>query len=351
MPEPLAISTEEALSAVRARDAGYDGQFFFAVVTTGIFCRPSCSSRQPRPENIRFFQSQTEAKSAGFRACKRCKPEAVVSKHQQIIEVARYIEAHADQSLSLNKLAAQFDLSPTYLQKTFKSAIGLSPKAFQNGIRQQRFKSLLKNGRTITDAVFEAGYGSLSRVYEGVDEKLGMSPTAYRDGAHNEAISFVCRETVLGMLMLAATNKGVCFAMFAEEEAPLQSMLEAEFPNAIFSKAGPSAQLDSWFDAINKHLLGTGPHPLIPTDVRGTAFQIKVWEFLQSVKPGETVSYSDVANGIGQPTATRSAASACGKNRIALLIPCHRVLRSDGSLGGFRWGIERKQQLLNIEQS
>ena len=344
------ISPEEAMNAVRSRNASYDGRFFFAVVTTGIYCRPSCSARQPKSENVRLFDSTGDAEAAGYRACKRCKPDVLSSKYQRVIEVARYIEQHADENLSLAMLAAEFDLSPTVLQKSFKAAIGISPKAFQQGVRQERFKSLLKRGQSVTDAVFEAGYGSVSRVYERSGEQLGMSPKTYREGATQETISYYCSATSVGELMIGATDKGVCFSMFGSDEALLKQALQQEFPKAELVAAKTNSQLELWYQAIDKHLKGSGPLPDIPLDVRGTAFQIKVWTFLKSIAVGDTVSYTDVACGIDQPSAARSAATACGKNRIALLIPCHRVLRGDGSMGGFRWGIERKRRLLAIEK-
>jgi len=347
----LRLSDQEATEAVMNRDSAYDGRFYFGVVTTGIYCLPSCSSRQPRPENLRFFVSGDVAEQAGFRACKRCKPDTHSTQHANLIEVARYIESHVDERLSLNDLASQFSMSPTYLQKSFKAAIGLSPKTFQDGIRREQFKSLLKKGQSVTDAVFEAGYGSVSRVYENTESKLGMSPASYRAGAKGELIHYIAGQTALGVLMLAATNKGVCFAMFGEVESELLAKLESEFPKATLTLAENNKQVRAWFVAINKHLSSKAPRPSIPLDIRGTAFQLKVWQFLQSIDDGTTVSYTELAKGIGQPTATRSAATACGKNRIAVLVPCHRVLRGDGSLGGFRWGLERKQQLLDIETS
>lgn len=352
-PKYSELSDEEAINAVLQRDASYDGKFYFAVVTTGVYCRPSCTSRQPRVENLRFFDSGDLAEQAGYRACKRCKPDSVLSRHQDIVEVARYIEAHSDERLTLNTLATRFDLSETYLQKSFKAAIGLSPKAFHNGIRQQRFKSLLKSGQSVTDAVFEAGYGSVSRVYESSDSKLGMTPAAYQAGAMQEHISYVCRETALGFLMLAATDKAVCFAMFDNNKKTLLKALQREFPKANLEPAGTSnsSQIQKWYSAINRYLQSGGPEPSIPLDLRGTAFQIKVWRFLQTTAAGNTLSYGELAEMLGQPTATRAVATACGKNRIALLIPCHRILRADGSMGGYRWGLDRKQDLLEREQT
>lgn len=345
----LPISDSEALEAVRNRDACYDGKLIFAVITTGIFCRPSCKSRQANPENIRFYQTASQAQQAGFRACKRCSPERSDAESSKLVAVARYIESHADETLTLAKLAAKFELSATHLQKSFKSTIGLSPKAFQDGIRQQRFKSLLKKGESVTDAVFAAGYGSSSRVYEQSAGRLGMTPGAYKSGAAGEHISYTCGLTEFGYLMLAATDKGVCFAMFGETENELRQKLEDEFPNAVTECSVGNNQIKQWYAEINRFLAAGLPMPSIPLDIRGTAFQMRVWAFLQSINEGEVVSYRDVAVGIGQPSAVRAAASACAKNRIALLVPCHRVLRGDGGMGGYRWGVDTKRELLAIE--
>ena len=345
----LAISDSEALAAVRNRDAQYDGKLIFAVITTGIFCRPSCKSRHANPENIRFYASASQARQAGFRACKRCSPEQSDAENGKLVSVARYIETHADENLTLAMLATRFNLSPTHLQKSFKAAIGLSPKAFQNGIRQHQFKALLKKGESVTDAVFAVGYGSSSRVYEQATGKLGMTPGAYKTGAAGEQISYTSGETTLGKLMLAATDKGVCFAMFGDTEDDLKRNLKKEFPKATIERSVGDDQINQWYVEINRYLSAESLMPGIPLDIRGTAFQLRVWAFLQSVNEGDVISYRDVAIGIGQPTAVRAAATACAKNRIALLIPCHRVLRGDGGMGGYRWGVETKRTLLSLE--
>lgn len=343
------ISDAEALRAVRSRDAAYDGKLFFAVVTTGIFCRPSCVARQALEANLRFFPTIQNAVAAGFRACKRCKPENL-SGINPMIDVARHIEAHADEKITLTMLADKFALSPTHLQKAFSATFGLSPKVFQDGIRQQRFKALLRAGESVTDAVFAAGYGSSSRVYEQTAKSLGMTPGAYKKGATGEQIYYTSGDTQFGTLMLAATEKGVCFAMFGDAENQLNQLLLNEFPCAVLSRSVGSAQIDKWYDEIEDYLSAKKLMPTIPLDLRGTAFQMRVWQFLQSINSGDAVSYRDVANGIDQPTAIRAAATACAKNRVALLVPCHRVLRGDGGVGGYRWGVEKKRKLLALEK-
>lgn len=349
MDKSFPISDVEALQAVRRRDAGYDGKLFFAVMTTGVYCRPSCSARQALQENLRFFHSIEGCEAAGFRACKRCKPESL-NGGNLMIDVARYIEMHVDEKITLSVLSDKFNLSPTHLQKAFSATFGLSPKVFQDGIRHQRFKSLLRAGESVTEAVFAAGYGSSSRVYEKTAESLGMTPGAYKKGASGEQISYACGETRFGMLMLAATTKGVCFAMLGDNESALKQLMLAEFPSANLSSSPGSEQIDTWFIEIDKYLSMDKSMPFIPLDLRGTAFQLRVWQFLQTIASGEVVSYRDVANGIGQPKAIRAAATACAKNRVALLVPCHRVLRGDGGIGGYRWGVETKQQLLALEK-
>lgn len=348
MDNTTPLSDAEALQAVRDRNAAYDGKLFFAVLTTGIYCRPSCSSRQANAENIRFFDSSSSAQAAGFRSCKRCKPETAPDAGA-MIDVARYIEAHADEKLSLAVLSDRFELSPTHLQKAFTATFGLSPKVFQDGVRQDKFKSLLRAGESVTDAVYAAGYGSSSRVYGKAGDRLGMTPGEYKAGAKGEVIHYTCGKTNVGMLMLAATNKGVCFAMFDENKSQLLAMLKHEFPHAKFEQARQSQQLQEWFAAIGACLSTDQIMPAIPLDLRGTTFQMRVWQFLQTIAAGSVVTYRDVAVGIDQPTAYRAAATACAKNRVALLVPCHRVLRGDGGMGGYRWGVDKKRQLLEWE--
>jgi len=275
------------------------------------------------------------------------------SAEKKVVQLARYIEAHADESLPLSRLANESGLSAAYLQNIFKACVGVSPKQFQDAIRQQRFKGYLKQGQSVTDAIFESGYGSVSRIYDKAVRGLGMTPSQYKLGAANECIYYTSGKTAVGFLMIAATDVGVCFAMFGKNQRELIENLRQEFPHATLqsSMANQSEPLQNWFDAINVHLSEGSPKPDIPLDIRGTAFQIKVWTFLKRIPDGHTVSYKDVAQGIGKPSAIRAAASACAKNKIALLIPCHRVLRGDGAMGGFRWGVERKQTLLQLESN
>lgn len=347
------LSLDQMCKAVADRDSKYDGVFVYGVITTGIYCRPTCPSRTARPENLRFFADARAAEISGMRACKRCAPNDPFKDIERFIELARYIEANAHERLSLKVLANRCNLSPAYLQRKFLSVFGVSPKAYQHSIRLTSVKGALKEGDEITGAIFSAGYGSTSRFYTQAVKHIGMTPSAYRAGGAGEVISYACRHTSLGWLMMAATKKGVCFVMFGESAKSLNTQLQAEFPKAELSMSPTSQdqELDVWIDALDLHLSQNGPRPEVPLDLRGTAFQINTWKYLLSIADGDVVSYSDVAEGIGKPKAVRAVASACGKNRIAVLIPCHRVLRADGSLGGYRWSLERKQLLLDAERA
>lgn len=346
------LDPTEMANAVAARDSAYDGRFVYAVTTTRIFCRPSCASRRPRASNIRFFADAASAAASGFRACKRCAPELPKSGIARLEKIARFVEEHAGDALPLGLLAKKAGLSPAHFQKSFKAAFGVSPKAYQDGVRSGKLKSLLKNGDKVTSAIVEAGYSSTSRVYGEASRNIGMTPSRYRAGGKGEAISYACRTTCFGPLMMAATDRGVCFAMFGTSEPALLKLLEGEFPNAELSKsaANKDRRLDAWIDALDLHLSKRGPHPDLPLDLLGTAFQIIVWKFLLSIPEGDVIGYSALATGIGKPKAVRAAASACAANRIAVLVPCHRVLRGDGGIGGYRWGVPVKEALLRSER-
>jgi len=270
----------------------------------------------------------------------------------RFIALARYIAEHADSPLTLDGLAARVHLSPSRLQRVFKSIFGVSPKKFQQAARSERFKTLLRDGAEITDAIYAAGYGSPSRVYENGVRNIGMTPKSYRAGGAGECITWACRETVLGPLLMAATDRGVCCAQFGDDCESLRAQLQAEFPRAELQAydGSSSPQLDCWIDALNAYLQNKQPRPDVPLDLRGTAFQVKVWEFLLGLQEGEVASYAELARAIDKPAAVRAAASACAANRIAVLVPCHRILRSDGGLGGYRWGLERKRALLDAER-
>ncbi|WP_426415481.1 bifunctional DNA-binding transcriptional regulator/O6-methylguanine-DNA methyltransferase Ada [Aestuariirhabdus sp. LZHN29] len=346
-------SEQQMRQAIAARDKTQDGLFFYGVITTRVFCRPSCSSRSANAENLRFFPSVEAAIVAGYRPCKRCLAAGETERVAGLVAIARHIESHADEVLTLATLAGIAGLSPSRLQRLFKAAFGVSPKAYQDAVRMQRFKASLKQGEGVTDAIFASGFGSVSRVYGEATRNIGMTPKAYRAGGAGEEITYACRDTALGLMVMAATDRGVCFVQFGEDEASLLSGLQQEFPKAALnpSAAQESPQLDAWMNALDQHISEGAPWPDLPLDMRGTAFQLKVWQFLLSIREGDLLSYSELAAQIDQPKAVRAVASACAKNRIGVLIPCHRVLRSDGSLGGYRWGLARKRALIDSERA
>lgn len=350
MPMPV---ESKMIEAVLSRDKAADGLFVYGVVTTGIFCLPSCSSKMAKLENLRFFPSIELAMLAGFRACKRCCPMGGSNQLTILVEVARYIEQHSDEKLTLVRLGKLAGLSASRLQRVFKQAFTVSPKEYQDAVRMGNFKRLLKQGEGVTDAIYSSGYGSISRMYGEASRNIGMSPKAYRSQGEGEVIYYACRQSDFGFIMMAATEKGVCFVQFSESEELLLNLLISEFPKAelMLSAANNTVALDDWIEALDRHINQGAPRPDLPLDIRGTAFQIKVWQFLLSIKDGDIVSYREVADSIDKPKAVRAVASACGKNRIGVLIPCHRVLRSDGNLGGYRWGMERKRVLLDNERS
>ncbi len=346
-------SEQKMRAAIAARDQAFDGRFFFGVITTGVFCRPSCPSRSARPENLRFFPNAESALTAGFRPCQRCRPIDIAPGLSKLVEIARYIESHADERLTLGGLAKQAGLSPSRFQRVFKTAFGVSPKAYQDAVRMKHFKTALKEGDDVTGAIFSAGFGSISRVYGEEMRNIGMTPKAYRSGGAGESITYVCRETALGPMIMAATERGVCFTQLGENREILIEQLRAEFPQAklIASPAQDAPELDAWIEALDAHISQGAPRPDLPLDLRGTAFQMKVWRFLLSVHEGDVISYGELAAQIEKPKAVRAVASACAANRIGVLVPCHRVLRGDGSLGGYRWGLDRKRALLDAERS
>lgn len=344
-------SEPEMWAALANRNPAFDGQFLYGVLTTGVYCRPSCAARPARKENVRFYADAEAAVAAGLRPCKRCRPDEE-SPTKAMAALAAYIDAHADETLSLGHLAARAGLSPGRLQKVFKATLGVSPKGYQDGRRLARLKGALRDGDAIAGAIYEAGYGSTSRVDGEAARNLGMTPKAYRAGGAGETIAYAFRQSALGGLMMGATDRGICFAQFGDSETALRMALAAEFPSAIRqpSDTQTAPELDIWMAALEAHISEGLPRPDLPLDIRGTAFQIRVWRFLLSVREGEVISYGELAASIDAPKAVRAAASACAANRIAVLIPCHRVLRGDGSLGGYRWGLERKRALLDGER-
>lgn len=333
-----------------SRDPQYDGTFVFAVQSTGVFCRPSCPSRRPRRENVQFFRSPAEAQQAGFRACRRCQPDRAAPAEPNLELVQRmcsYLAEPRERLPTLQELAGAFHLSPFHLQRTFKRLVGLTPRQYAAAQRRERFRASLHNGETVTAAVYEAGYPSSSSVYDSPAERFGVSPRQYREGSQAVAIAYAITPCPLGWLLVAASGQGICSVKLADSEAELEALLRAEFPAADLRP--DDGRLRDWVAALLGYLEGDLPHLDLPLDVRATAFQQRVWDALRAIPRGSTRSYGDVARAIGRPTAARAVAQACAANPVALVIPCHRVVREDGDVGGYRWGAERKRKLLDQE--
>src|SRR5208337_1105198 len=336
--------------AVLDRDGARDGAFVFGVSSTGIFCRPSCPAKRPRRENVSFFDHALQAEQAGYRACLRCRPKAVDGNPQSALvrAMCRYIEQHIEDRLTLRLLAKEFRRSSFHLQRTFKAVLGVSPKAYIDACRLRQVKQNLQAGHSVTTALYAAGYGSSSRLYERTATQLGMTPEKYRRGAVAAVVRYTIASSPLGRMLIAATDKGICAIQFANSDHELQQGLMREFPFA--TRRRDDQALAEWGVNLTRLMQRGEPNPSLPLDIRATVFQRRVWEVLQKIPRGETRSYSAVAKKIGMPKATRAVARACAANPVAVAIPCHRVIREDGNLGGYRWGLERKEQLLAMEK-
>jgi AraC family transcriptional regulator of adaptative response/methylated-DNA-[protein]-cysteine methyltransferase len=351
-PEQLQMANvieDSRWQAVLARDGASDGKFVFAVSSTGVYCRPSCPSKRPRRENVTFFGKPQEAETAGFRACLRCRPKSIVGNPRQelIKSICRYIELHLDEPVTLTRLGAEFHQSPFHLQRTFKSVLGITPKEYADSCRMRGFRQKLKAGHSVTRAMHDAGYSSTSRLYSRTSAELGMEPAKYRRGAIAAPIRYVCADSPIGRMLIAATDKGICSIQFADSEEELEQGLKQEFPFAL--RRRDDEGMAKLAEQVVQRISGAEPSSSLPLDIQATAFQRRVWSYLQSIRFGETRSYSDVARAIKQPSAVRAIAHACATNPVAVAIPCHRVLRSSGGLGGYRWGIPRKKALLELE--
>ncbi len=349
--EVLAAATvnDPRWAAVVARDREADGKFFYSVKTTGVYCRPSCAARRARPEHVAFHPSAAAAERAGFRPCKRCRPDQPALAEQHAARVAalcRLIEG-AEQVPSLEELARHAGLSPYHLHRLFKAITGLTPRAYAAAHRARRVRAELDRTSTVTEAIYGAGYGSNGRFYEASNEMLGMTPTNYRAGGANTAIRFAVGECSLGSVLVAASERGVCAILMGDDPDELARDLQDRFPRANLIGG------DAAFEALVSKVVGLVEAPRLgvdlPLDVRGTAFQQRVWQALREVPAGETVSYAAIAHRIGAPRSVRAVAQACAANALAVAIPCHRVVRSDGALSGYRWGVERKRALLDRE--
>lgn len=345
------LDDEARWQAVQQRDERFNGVFVYAVRSTGIYCLPTCASRRPRREQVTFFSSCEEAEAAGFRACRRCHPREALT-HDQRAEVVRQatalIEADLEAPPSLGELGRQLGLSPSHLHRLFKDVTGLTPHQFAAGQRLSRFKAGVKAGRDVTTALYDAGYSSSSRLYENAADRLGMTPASYRRGGQGLSIRYAIVDTFLGRMLVAATGRGICAVSFGEEDERLEAFLRSEYPAASLQR--DDAALGTWVRALVQHLEGRLPRLDLPLDLQATTFRLRVWEELRKIPYGETRTYAEVAQAIGQPKATRAVANACAANPAAIVTPCHRVVRSDGQPGGYRWGAERKRSLLERER-
>jgi len=341
------MQTESQWQQILSRDARQDGCFVFAVRTTGVYCRPSCPSRRPRRDSVEFFGSPQAAERAGYRACLRCKPTQVSEQAQYVIR-ARQLLDNSEGVLTLNELSKRVGVSAFHLQRLFKRATGLSPREYQAARRTQQVKSRLRTGADVTTSLYEAGYGSPSRLYEVADQQLGMTPATYGKGGSGERIAFTIADSALGKMLVAATQRGICAVAFGEEAKLLERDLRQEFYAADIRR--DDAELSEFVSSILSALSAQKTLLDLPLDIRATAFQQKVWSALRQIPTGETRSYSEIASNVGDPSATRAVARACASNPVAVVIPCHRVVRESGDLAGYRWGVERKEELLRRER-
>ncbi|MCU1318903.1 MAG: O-6-methylguanine methyltransferase [Edaphobacter sp.] len=336
-------------SSVVTRDSKADGRFFYSVRTTGVYCRPSCASRLARPENVRFHATTAEAEGAGFRSCKRCRPDQPSSAEQRaamVAEACRLIE-RAEEEPRLAKLAARAGMSAYYFHRQFRAATGLTPKEYAAAHRSKRVRTRLSKSSTVTEAIYEAGYNSNSRFYERSNEVLGMTPTNFRAGGARTEIRFATGEFSLGSILVASSERGVCAILMGDDPDQLVRDLQDQFPRANLIGG------DGEFESLVSKVVGFVEAPSVgldlPLDVRGTAFQQRVWQVLREIPVGSTASYTEIAGRMGTPKSVRAVAQACGANALAVAIPCHRVVRNDGELSGYRWGVERKRALLDRE--
>jgi AraC family transcriptional regulator of adaptative response/methylated-DNA-[protein]-cysteine methyltransferase len=338
---------ESAWQQVLGRDR--TARFFYAVATTGVFCRPSCKSRRPLRSNVRFFGTVEEAQAAGFRPCKRCRPGIACSS--PLDEVRGYIERNLDRPVRLEQLGRIAKLSPFTVQRLFKQEMGVSPLQYQKALRAGSLRSALRRGETVTNAIYEAGFGSSSRGYEGA--QLGMTPARFAQGGKGEKIGWCAARTPFGWMIVGATERGLCWLSLASTRAEAEASLRAEFSAAVLRRDPSLARLvDAALTSVREgdDLSASRRNSIDSLDLRGTVFQLRVWQALRQIPRGETRSYSQLAREMGHPKATRAVARACALNRVAVLVPCHRVVGASGSLTGYRWGVERKRQLLEVER-
>jgi AraC family transcriptional regulator, regulatory protein of adaptative response / methylated-DNA-[protein]-cysteine methyltransferase len=348
------LNFDQCWQALERRDRAQDGRFYFGVTTTGVYCRPSCPARHPLRGNVRFYETPQQAERDGLRPCLRCHPLAAAADPyaERVRELCRFIDSHAGEPLQLRDLARRASLSPFHLQRSFKAIAGVTPKQYLEAARLRALKSTLKRA-SVADAVYEAGFNSPSRVYERADTRLGMTPSQYRRGGEGVIITYAFAQSPVGLMMIGATDRGLCSVQFGDSREDLLAALEREYPQALVEPMRRPADpvFRKWMDALNAHLAGRQPRLDLPLDIRATAFQMLVWNYLQTIPYGEVQSYGEVAKAIGRPKAVRAVARACASNRVAVVIPCHRVIRGTGELGGYRWGLARMRALLDRERA
>ncbi len=344
------LDQEKCWNAVTGRDRGADGAFCYSVRTTGVYCRPSCASRLPLRKNVAFHETCADAEAAGFRACKRCRPTERTQIEAQLAAVAKAcaILAERESAPTLAELAREVGVSPFHFHRLFKQVTGATPREYARAKRLARFGKALDRGERVTRAVYGAGFGSSSRAYQDAGPTLGMTPGARRRAGQGEAIRFATAKTALGWVLVAATEKGVCAAELGDSRESLVAALRARFAAAEVRE--DRAGLSDWLEAIAGFIASPDHSLELPLDVRGPAFQAQVWRALQRIPPGKTASYAEIAAALGRPRAVRAVAQACASNPVALLVPCHRVIRRDGDISGYRWGVERKRALLAREK-
>ena len=346
------LNNEIFWQAINKKDARFNCVFFTAVKTTKIYCKPSCAARIPKRENVRFVFSCEEAEMDGFRACLRCKPREISKSDpnaELVRNVCKFIEKNDPEQLSLENMSVEIGVSMTHLQKVFKQILGVSPKEFADKLRLEKFKTTVKQGVDVTSAMYDAGFGSSRGLYEKAPQNLGMTPSTYKKGGQNMMINFTISECKLGKILVAATEKGICAVTFGDDVEILTSKLREEFPKAEIIEDQQS--LGGFIEAILENLDGNGTLDALPLDLQATAFQLRVWSELRKIPFGETLSYKQVAEKIGNVKAVRAVARACATNPVAIITPCHRVIGTNGSLSGYRWGIERKKTILENEKA
>jgi AraC family transcriptional regulator of adaptative response/methylated-DNA-[protein]-cysteine methyltransferase len=348
--QPARISPRVAdhyWQATLHRDSRADGMFVFAVRSTRVYCRPSCPARRPLRQNTLFFRNPQDAENQGYRPCRRCRPKNLDQATLLVQQFAAALADSTEDSIRLGLLASQIHVSPGKLRRAFRRVTGLSPKEFEQALRLQRFKRMLRDGSSITEALYACGYGSSSRLYEKADAQLGMTPASYRKGGEGMEIGYTIASTSLGKVLVASTERGISAVYLGENEKTLVDELNKEYPKAEIARAGH--EHDNWIEEIVRRAEGSAPSAELPLDVQATAFQRRVWQELQKIPRGTTRTYTQVANALGRPSAVRAVARACATNPVSIVVPCHRVIRSDGNLAGYRWGLQRKQKLLERE--